>query len=34
MHDIGMAIEYLHHMDIAHRDVKVTAASLNVGKNF
>uniref|UniRef100_A0A669BGV0 non-specific serine/threonine protein kinase n=1 Tax=Oreochromis niloticus TaxID=8128 RepID=A0A669BGV0_ORENI len=22
MHDIGMAIEYLHHMDIAHRDVK------------
>lgn len=23
MHDIGMAIEYLHHMDIAHRDVKV-----------
>ena len=23
MHDIGTAIEYLHHMDIAHRDVKV-----------
>lgn len=23
MHDIGMAIDYLHHMDIAHRDVKV-----------
>ncbi|XP_061583428.1 MAP kinase-activated protein kinase 2-like isoform X2 [Cololabis saira] len=22
MHDIGTAIEYLHHMDIAHRDVK------------
>ncbi|KAF3856414.1 hypothetical protein F7725_017137 [Dissostichus mawsoni] len=22
MHDIGMAIEFLHHMDIAHRDVK------------
>ncbi|XP_041837112.1 MAP kinase-activated protein kinase 2-like isoform X2 [Melanotaenia boesemani] len=22
MHDIGSAIEYLHHMDIAHRDVK------------
>lgn len=23
MHDIGTAIEYLHHMDFAHRDVKV-----------
>lgn len=23
MHDIGTAIEYLHRMDIAHRDVKV-----------
>lgn len=23
MHDIGTAIEYLHHMDLAHRDVKV-----------
>lgn len=23
MHDIGTAIKYLHHMDIAHRDVKV-----------
>lgn len=23
MHDIGTAIEYLHHMDIAHRDLKV-----------
>lgn len=23
MHDIGMAVEYLHNMDIAHRDVKV-----------
>lgn len=23
MHDIGTAIEYLHHMGIAHRDVKV-----------
>lgn len=23
MHDIGTAIEYLHHLDIAHRDVKV-----------
>lgn len=27
MHDIGMAIEYLHHMDIAHRDVKVQLLS-------
>lgn len=23
MHDIGTAIEYLHRMDMAHRDVKV-----------
>lgn len=27
MHDIGTAIEYLHHMNIAHRDVKVELMS-------
>lgn len=27
MHDIGTAIEYLHHVDIAHRDVKVALLS-------
>lgn len=26
MRDIGTAIEYLHHMGIAHRDVKVALA--------
>lgn len=32
MHDIGTAIEYLHQVDIAHRDVKVlqlTQANIN-----
>lgn len=27
MHDIGTAIEYLHHINIAHRDVKVLLMS-------
>ncbi len=27
MHDIGLAIEYLHYMDIAHRDIKVALLS-------
>lgn len=30
MHDIGSAIEYLHHVDIAHRDVKVGLVSEKV----
>lgn len=39
MHDIGTAIEYLHLMDIAHRDVKVLLLSKllfpeNVRKSF
>lgn len=34
MHDIGTAIEYLHHMDIAHRDVKVPLLHKECKKDF
>ena len=33
MHDIGTAIEYLHHMDIAHRDVKVMEVLHRAGED-
>lgn len=34
MHDIGTAIEYLHHMDIAHRDVKVPLLHRECKRDF
>lgn len=34
MHDIGMAVEYLHNMDIAHRDVKVPLLHWERKKEF
>lgn len=34
MHDIGTAIEHLHYMDIAHRDVKVTLLRRQCGTGF